>query len=251
VPSGYIVLDRDLLDHGLWTGEKFSRGQAWVDLIMLANYRDRHFYIRNNRIFVKRGQCAWSKARLAGRWSWSRGKVIRFLDELEMVQQIVQQKSSVITLITITNYEHYQTERYNKQYNKRTSDGTTDGTTDGTHKNESNERNEGNKKEGAKNSVVILPDIPGLDHAAWTAYVNYRKEAKFKKLTKKGEVLAAGKIIKFASAGGCTQMDIVEQSISNGWQGLFEFKGNYQGESYDKRNQADRMLDAIRNLPDN
>ena len=35
--NGYIKLHRSLMDNPLWTEKPFSRGQAWVDLLMLAN----------------------------------------------------------------------------------------------------------------------------------------------------------------------------------------------------------------------
>ena len=83
--------------------EKFTRGQAWVDLFMLANHRDGHIRKRGIKVPVPRGTCGWSILALADRWQWSRGKVQRFLDELEREQQIVQQKSRLTTLIKIIN----------------------------------------------------------------------------------------------------------------------------------------------------
>jgi len=68
---------------------------------------------------IPRGACGWSENELAERWQWSRGKVRRFLGELETVQQIVQQKNNVTSCIHVVNYERYQT------------DGTANGTADG------------------------------------------------------------------------------------------------------------------------
>jgi len=237
--KGWFSVHRSLTDSEFWLSEKFTRPQAWVDLLALANHKDSWYRCRGIRVEVKRGQVGYSETSLAERWKWSRTKVRAFLDELEKEQQIKHQKTNVTTLITIVNYHHYQeistAKRTPEKHQKD------------TNNNDNNDNNDIKEKVNA--SVTILPEVPDLDHAAWTAYVNYRKEAKFKKLTKKGEVLAAKKIISFAV--GCTQMDIVEQSISNGWQGLFEFKGNQQRGNYDNRNRAERTLDAIRNLPDN
>jgi len=105
---GYIKLYRSASSSDLWLSDPFSRGQAWVDLLMLANYADGFLRSRGQRIEVKRGQVGWSVVKLAERWSWSRGKAIRFLNELEREQQIEQQKSNVTSLITIVNYEYYQ-----------------------------------------------------------------------------------------------------------------------------------------------
>ena len=106
--DGWFSVARKLLDDPMWTKEPFTRGQAWIDLVGLANYKPGYIRVRGNRIDIDRGQVGWSVAALADRWKWSRGKVGRFLDELERDQQVEQQKSNISCVITITNYEHYQ-----------------------------------------------------------------------------------------------------------------------------------------------
>jgi len=92
----------------LWKSEPFTRGQAWVDLLLLANHKEGFIRARGIRIDILRGQVGTSQVELAKRWKWSRGKVKRFLNELEVDQQIEQQKDNVSSLITITNYNQYQ-----------------------------------------------------------------------------------------------------------------------------------------------
>lgn len=120
---GYIKLYRALLDNQFWEERPFSRGQAWVDLLLLTNHKPGYLRIRGNRVAVKRGQCGWSVKALAERWGWSRGKAQRFLDELQNEHQIEQQKNSVTTLITIVKYEQYQEKRTPEQTPERTADG--------------------------------------------------------------------------------------------------------------------------------
>ena len=117
--DGWFKVHRQLLDSPLWLKQTFSRGQAWVDLIGLANHREGYILVRGNRIDLARGDVGWSEVALAARWRWSRGRVRRFLEELEKDGQIIQQKSFVSTVITITNYNMYQ-------WND-TADGTADG----------------------------------------------------------------------------------------------------------------------------
>ena len=105
---GFISLHRQLQDNWLWLSEPFTRGQAWVDMLMLTNHKSNSFFIRGNRIDVKRGQIAQSMTNLATRWKWSRKKVIAFMDMLEKEQQITQQKSRLITVLTIKNYPSFQ-----------------------------------------------------------------------------------------------------------------------------------------------
>jgi hypothetical protein len=105
---GYIALHRKLSDNPLWTCEPFTRGQAWVDLLLLANYKDDFYYVRGVKVVVKRGEIRWSEPRLSERWQWSRTKLRKFLNDLEKEQQITQQKSNIVQTITLVNYDEYQ-----------------------------------------------------------------------------------------------------------------------------------------------
>jgi len=75
---------------------------------MLANHADNYYLCRGIRVDVKRGQVGHSETTLASRWKWSRTKIRAFLKELEKEQQIEQQKTNVTTLITLVNYSNYQ-----------------------------------------------------------------------------------------------------------------------------------------------
>ncbi len=103
--NGWIKLPRSIMEDPIYFAEPFTRAQAWIDLLLLANYADAFFYIRGNRIDVKRGQVGRSKESLAERWKWSRGKVQRFLDDMENDGRITQQKSRLTTLISINNFD--------------------------------------------------------------------------------------------------------------------------------------------------
>jgi len=109
--NGWIKLHRQIASNGLWNSEPFTKGQAWIDLLLFANHKDNSFWIRGVEIPVKRGQLGWSEVTMAQRWTWSRNKVRRFLKLLETKQQIEQQKlAKLTTIITIVNYEQYQGE---------------------------------------------------------------------------------------------------------------------------------------------
>lgn len=117
---GWIRLYRSSFNNRLYFSEPFTRWQAWCDLLLLANHKSGMFRVRGIKVEVLRGQTGFSAVELADRWRWSRGKVNRFLVELKEEQQIVQQKNNVTTLISIVNYDKYQT------------DGTANGTQVGT-----------------------------------------------------------------------------------------------------------------------
>ena len=123
--DGWIKLHRQIIDTDDWLHEPFTRGQAWVDMLLLANHAEGSFRVRGIVVHLTRGQLGWSEETLAKRWKWSRGKVRRFFSELESetVQRIVQQKNNVSSVITILNYDKYQSD----DTAERTPNGTTDG----------------------------------------------------------------------------------------------------------------------------
>lgn len=101
--------------------------QAWIDLLIIANNDESYIYVRGNKVEIKRGQIGKTQDTLAERWRWSRGKVVRFLDELQKNGQIVQQKSKLINLISIVNYELYQCGSTTESTTDSASNSTTDG----------------------------------------------------------------------------------------------------------------------------
>ncbi|MDA8126073.1 MAG: hypothetical protein M0009_12895 [Deltaproteobacteria bacterium] len=114
--SGWIKLHRAIMDHADWLSEPFTRAQAWVDLLLLANHKTGFIRRRGIMVAVERGQVGYSEVVLAERWQWSKGKVRRFISELTRLSQVsrkisektVPKKTSVSNLILIINYEKYQ-----------------------------------------------------------------------------------------------------------------------------------------------
>lgn len=109
--NGYIKLERKLFDSELWTAEPFTPGQAWVDLIAMANYADRDKFYRGTFQRVKRGQIVTSKLALAARWKWSDGRVRRYLATLEAAQMLRIDSGPNGVLLTVENYSLYQDAR--------------------------------------------------------------------------------------------------------------------------------------------
>lgn len=106
--QGYIKLHREIMEHDLWRDERFSKGQAWVDLILMANHKDRKVIINNQFELVKRGSFITSIRKLADRWGWHHHTVETFLNLLESDNMIVRNSTRISTHIAIVNYEKYQ-----------------------------------------------------------------------------------------------------------------------------------------------
>ncbi len=107
--NGYIKLHRGLQDNDLWLSEPFTKGQAWIDLLLLTNYKSSYLKYRNGEMVkINRGECGYSMEALAKRWKWSRGKVKRFFDLLESEKMIHQKTGSKSSVIKILKFEQYQ-----------------------------------------------------------------------------------------------------------------------------------------------
>ncbi len=105
---GWIKIDRQLFEHWLWDDKPFSKGQAWVDLIGLANFKDSKATYNGKVITCERGTVYRSISYLARRWGWSRDKTRRFLDALESDSMIRVNATTNHTTITIENYGFFQ-----------------------------------------------------------------------------------------------------------------------------------------------
>lgn len=106
--EGYFYVEHAISEHWLWSIKPFSPGQAWIDLIHLAQWHPSTMNVRGIMVQLNRGDVGWSQPRLASRWGWSRTKVDAFLKRLEKEQQIKQQKNNVTCVISIVNYDRYQ-----------------------------------------------------------------------------------------------------------------------------------------------
>lgn len=108
VGKGYVSIHREIMDHWIWQDKPVSKGQAWVDLILLANYKNEKFSYKDKVVEGKRGSVYRSITYLAERWGWGRDKATRFLHQLEADGMIVLDATTHQTTISIVNYGDYQ-----------------------------------------------------------------------------------------------------------------------------------------------
>lgn len=154
--NGWVKFHRQLCSNDLWLREKFSKAQAWVDLFVNANHKDGGFWVRGTEVKVKRGQLAWSELTMASRWRWSRMKVRRFLNDLEMRGQIVQQsKHKITSIVDIINYDKFQSETSDETTERQQKDNRRD-----TNKNVKNVKNVKNTIAAPKGAAEESPPIP-------------------------------------------------------------------------------------------
>lgn len=117
--DGWVKISRGVLDNWTWNDKPYAMGQAWVDLILLANWKDRKRVYKGEVIIQKRGEIITTKRALAERWGWSTKKVTRFLNLLEADQMLVQKGNKKGTSLTIENYGVYQDQGTTKETKKK------------------------------------------------------------------------------------------------------------------------------------
>lgn len=110
--SGWIKQHRKIKEHWLYTEKrKFSKFEAWMDILLTVNYAPMKTVIKNKLIEVNRGESILSLDSWAKQWGWNKSSVIRFLEMLRKDGMIVIKNETITTRLTVCNYETYQDER--------------------------------------------------------------------------------------------------------------------------------------------
>lgn len=159
---GWIKLDRSILDNDIWRSSKekpFSDGQAWIDLLLLAEYETHDGFCRYGAKRYERGTVYMSKLEMAQRWNWSRNRVLRFLRTLNRTGMCTVNETTHGTTVTIVNYGKYQDSGATDGATNGATDGATDGATGGAYL--KNKRNKEVKKGPSRNELIaqIVEDI--------------------------------------------------------------------------------------------
>jgi hypothetical protein len=100
---GWIKVYRKIEDCPIWFDEKFDRGHAWIDLLLMANHRPKTIFFENNPMVIGTGQILTSVRKLSARWGWNKDTTLKFLRLLEDQQMILRDSNSRRTLLTIVN----------------------------------------------------------------------------------------------------------------------------------------------------
>jgi hypothetical protein len=122
---GFHPIFRSILNHWVWQDKPFRNGQAWVDMILMANHGDHPIKLSNGKtMLIKKGELFRTRETLAKRWGWKKGKVTRFLNRLKddgmiSIENVFLsgQRRSIITLL---NYNRLHDEASGKTTMERT-----------------------------------------------------------------------------------------------------------------------------------
>ncbi|AJA07437.1 hypothetical protein SKP52_02510 [Sphingopyxis fribergensis] len=250
--SGFAVLYREATDHPLFAGDS-SRFGAWAWLVLKACWKPTKFNVSGSTMTIQRGQLCVSRSQLATAWGWSQSAVERFLTRLQTEQMIGRATGQGRSIITICNYEKYQdiaedTGQETGQPSGQRSDSDRTTKEQGNHITIEEEAKASPSTARAarrkKAEPFVRPDwIPA---EPWTGYVAMRVKIR-KPMTDEAKYLAVGKLAKLAKDGH-PPGDVLNQSIFNSYQGLFEIKDQGNGQSaqpFRKPTTLDAMQRAL------
>ncbi len=161
--KGYIMLHRQIMDNPLWQDKPFSKGQAWMDLIMMANYAPGDALLKGHIVHLERGQLIRSLDTLSSRWGWSVKKVRNFLYTMQTQKMVTSQGTPQGTLITIENYDLYNNQGQAQEQAKVKAEGkqrASRGQRIKKNKKNNKNKNKGNPDEIREimSNVVPMPD---------------------------------------------------------------------------------------------
>lgn len=106
--KGWVKLWREQFGHEISERKPWCDGYAWSYLYSQANYKPGIMNFRNQYIPIERGQFITSKLKLQGIFGWSQRRTNSFLTSLEVRGMCTIRVTKRFIMITICNYEKYQ-----------------------------------------------------------------------------------------------------------------------------------------------
>ena len=104
--EGWIKLSRSIADHWLWRDP--VKLKWWLDLLIMAKWKDSKEIVGQTVVDVKRGQAMASNGFLSKRWQVHPDTVRSFLRTLIADGMLVQTTYPKYNLLTICNFDKYQ-----------------------------------------------------------------------------------------------------------------------------------------------
>jgi hypothetical protein len=106
---GFVAIARGLWDDPEFRDAEMSPREAWIWMIARATWKQRAARVGSKVVTLERGQLAYSTRYLAKIFKWSEARVRRYLKVIEGRSKIDAATDAGITVITIRNYDKYQT----------------------------------------------------------------------------------------------------------------------------------------------
>ena len=220
---GWVRVYENLSGHWLWEDKPFAKGQAWIDLLLDAEWRDgRQIRLGREIIVLKRGQQSVTLRDLADRWGWSKDKVSRFLKLLEEQGMISAEKTQAGQVLTIENYEKYQNDTRGERDTSETQvRHERDTSAKPSYIYQNRRITESQTYSGGENDAVnrLVEDIPEECRETFKDFVEYR-EANGVTMTYASGREVIAKAMKYSNGDTEKFNEILRQTMRNGWKAI-------------------------------
>jgi len=229
--TGWVSLHRKTIESPIYSDSQAVH--LWVHLLLSANHKDNTFVKNGSLVTVKRGQLLTGRTLLSAATGLSESKVQRLLETFVSLEMIEQQTNSKSRLISITNYDSYQSTE--QQMNSKR---TANEQQMNTNNNVNNENNDNKcittppakavaiKQPKASLSKTDLVTI-GFDEQLAEDYLTLRKAKKLP-LTKTALI----NIVREGAECGLNPNQTLNHCITSSWAGFkkdWYLKDNAQG----------------------
>ena len=228
--NGWIKLHRKIIDSAVFENPKILK--LWIWCLCKASHKGYESMVGNQIVVLQEGQFIFGRKKASSELKIKESMVYKYIKLLEKLEMINIKSNNKFSIITIEKWAFYQFDNDEEQQQKeqqRNNKGTTKEQQRNTNKNVKNVKN---VKE------IIYSDVPELNEAI-IAFIDYRKSIK-KPMSDRAITLLLGKLNKMSNSVQ-EQIEILNQSILNGWQGIFPLKSDsgtgkkasFQGRNYD------------------
>ena len=211
--SGYIIIPRNIFEDKVFKKGKANETFAFIDLVQMAEYQDTFINIKGQILSLSRGDLAASIRFLSDRWGWSINAVTRTLDTLEKYCKIKRRKSNLTSIISIVDYDQYQTLGNADSNAKGITKSNAD--KDKIKYNKDIKDNKVNiKKELKEKKGLVFPFSSECFMAVWNDLV---LQPKWKGKSESALQLSLNKLSKYDEAFA---IQLMEMAIERGWAGV-------------------------------
>lgn len=240
--EGWIKLNGKILKWEWWDDPVTAH--LFVHLLLKANWKDGRW----RGIDVPRGSFITSTEKLANETGLSIQQIRTALKKLEETGEVNKQTTSRYTHIFVQNYCLYQDEQQakqqtnNKQITSKQQANNKQATTieDYIKTNKTKEEGKTLTDDKTYKDGVFFPNDEKLN-SAFADYVDTRKKIK-SPMTDRAVDLAISKLMKLSNGDNDTAIEILNNSIVNGWKGLYPLKETKQET---KTTSIEKMWEAI------
>ena len=239
--QGWIKMHRCIINSSFYKNADMMR--VWIHLLIIANHKDTETFVKCKKIKVKAGSTIATRATISSQLGISESKIQRILKVLEEEGNIEQQTNSKFRVISITNWEKYQTDE--QQMNNKRTTNEQQMNTDKNVKNVKNEKN--NKASKNKNVVGHIKKPEHIEQELWEDFLEGRRMAFVR--DGKNETDFTERALKLlqteARKAGFTDAEAMEYVAQHQYRG---FKAEYVRKKQDTIDDIKKRLMEAKNV---